>query len=56
MDFIFVIILEELGIIGGLVILGLLMFMIVWIILVGVCLKKFFNLLMCIGIGIMLLI
>ena len=35
-DFIFAITLEELGIIGGLAILGLLMFMIARIILVGV--------------------
>ncbi|MCF0232610.1 MAG: FtsW/RodA/SpoVE family cell cycle protein, partial [Enterococcus sp.] len=55
-DFIFAITLEELGIIGGLAILGLLMFMIARIILVGVRSKKPFNSLMCIGIGTMLLI
>ena len=42
-DFIFAITLEELGIIGGLAILGLLMFMIARIILVGVRSKKPFN-------------
>ena len=45
-DFIFAITLEELGIIGGLAILGLLMFMIARIILVGVRSKKPFNSLM----------
>jgi len=55
-DFIFSITIEELGLIGGLVILGILMFMIARIILVGVRSKKPFNSLMCIGIGTMLLL
>lgn len=55
-DFIFAITIEELGLIGALIILALLMFMIVRIILVGVRSRKPFNSLMCIGIGAMLLL
>lgn len=55
-DFIFAITIEELGLIGAMIILAILMFMIARIILVGVRSKKPFNSLMCIGIGTMLLI
>jgi cell division protein FtsW len=55
-DFIFAITIEELGLIGALFILALLIFMIARIIFVGIRSKKPFNSLMCIGIGTMLLI
>ncbi|EOH90166.1 FtsW/RodA/SpoVE family cell cycle protein [Enterococcus pallens] len=50
-DFIFAIVAEEVGLIGALVILGLLIFMIIRIFLVGIRSKKPFNSLICIGIG-----
>lgn len=55
-DFIFSIVVEEVGLIGGLIILGLLLFMIVRILLVGIRSKKPFNSLICIGIGSLFLI
>lgn len=55
-DFIFSITMEELGLIGALIILGILMVLIARIILVGVRSKRPFNALMCIGVGSMLLI
>ncbi|WP_159721664.1 FtsW/RodA/SpoVE family cell cycle protein [Enterococcus sp. CSURQ0835] len=50
-DFIFSIVMEEVGLIGALIILGLLIFMICRIFLVGIRSKKTFNSLICIGIG-----
>ncbi|MGM0212888.1 FtsW/RodA/SpoVE family cell cycle protein [Enterococcus sp. AZ109] len=50
-DFIFAIVAEEVGLIGALVILALLIFMIIRIFLVGIRSKKPFNSLICIGIG-----
>lgn len=55
-DFIFSITMEELGLVGALVILAILMFLIARIILVGVRSKRPFNALMCIGIGTMMLL
>lgn len=55
-DFIFSITMEELGLVGAMLILAILMFLIARIILVGVRSKRPFNALMCIGIGAMLLI
>ncbi|GCF94562.1 cell division protein FtsW [Enterococcus florum] len=50
-DFIFSIVIEEVGLIGALLILGVLIFMIIRIFLVGIRSKKTFNSLICIGIG-----
>ncbi|MFV0560313.1 MAG: FtsW/RodA/SpoVE family cell cycle protein [Enterococcus sp.] len=55
-DFIFAIVVEELGLILSLAILGLLLFMVARIILVGIRSKDPFNSLMCMGIGAMFLI
>lgn len=55
-DFMFSIVMEELGLIVSLIILGLLLFLILRIILVGVRSKSPFNSMMCIGIGGMFLI
>ncbi|MDA9462287.1 FtsW/RodA/SpoVE family cell cycle protein [Enterococcus mundtii] len=55
-DFIYAIVVEELGVIMGILILALLMFMIARIILVGIRSKDPFNSLLCIGIGSMFLI
>lgn len=55
-DFIFSIVVEELGLLAALIILGILLFMIARIILVGVRSNNPFNSLMCIGIGGMFLI
>lgn len=50
-DFIFAIVVEEVGLIGGLIILGLLLFMVARIFMVGIRSKKPFNSMICIGIG-----
>lgn len=55
-DFIFAIVVEEVGLIGALIILGILIFMTVRIFLVGIRSKKSFNSLICIGIGSLLLL
>lgn len=55
-DFIFSIVIEEVGLIGALVILAILIFMIARIYLVGIRSKKPFNSLICIGIGSLLLL
>lgn len=55
-DFMFSIVLEELGLIIGILILLLLLFLIIRIIWVGIKAKKPFNSMMCIGIGGMLFI
>jgi cell division protein FtsW len=55
-DFIFAIVLEELGLIGGIIVLGILFFMIIRILQVGIRAKNPFNSLMCIGVSSMLLI
>ncbi|RZI48653.1 FtsW/RodA/SpoVE family cell cycle protein [Lactococcus kimchii] len=55
-DFIFAIVVEELGVIGGILILGILFFLIIRILLVGIRARNPFNSLMTIGIGAMLLI
>ena len=55
-DFIYAIVVEELGVIMGILILALLFFMIVRIILVGIRSRDPFNSLLCIGIGAMFLI
>ncbi|HFX3783119.1 TPA: FtsW/RodA/SpoVE family cell cycle protein [Enterococcus faecium] len=55
-DFIYAIVVEELGVIMGILILALLFFMIVRIVLVGIRSKDPFNSLLCIGIGAMFLI
>lgn len=55
-DFMFSIILEELGLIVGLIILGLLIFLILRIFIVGIRSKDAFNSMMCIGIAGLLLI
>ncbi|MGX7351089.1 FtsW/RodA/SpoVE family cell cycle protein [Enterococcus canis] len=55
-DFMFSIVVEELGLIVSLILLGLLVFLIARIFLVGVRAKDPFNALMCIGLGAMFLI
>lgn len=55
-DYIFAIVVEELGLIVSMMILGLLIFMIARIILVGVRSRDPFNSLICYGVGSMLLI
>ncbi len=55
-DFIFSIVIEELGLIGGIIVLGVLFFMIVRILMVGIRAKSAFNSMICIGIGSTLLI
>ncbi len=55
-DFMFSIIIEELGLIVAILLLGLLLFLILRIIMVGIRASTPFNSLMCIGIGGMLLI
>lgn len=55
-DFIFSIVIEEVGLIGALIILAVLIFMITRIFLVGIRSKKPFNSLICIGIGSLLLL
>ena len=55
-DFIYAIVVEELGVIMGILILALLFFMITRIILVGTRSKDQFNSLLCIGIGAMFLV
>jgi cell division protein FtsW len=55
-DFIFSIVIEEVGLIGALIILAVLIFMIARIFLVGIRSKKPFNSLICIGIGSLLLL
>lgn len=55
-DYIFAIVVEELGLIVSMMILGLLIFMIARIILVGVRSRDPFNALICYGVGSMLLI
>ncbi|MFK4946662.1 FtsW/RodA/SpoVE family cell cycle protein [Lactococcus garvieae] len=55
-DFIFSIVIEELGLIGGIIVLGVLFFMIVRILMVGIRAKNAFNSMICIGIGSTLLI
>lgn len=55
-DFIFSIVIEELGLIGGTIILGVLFFMITRILQVGIRAKSAFNSMICIGIAATLLI
>ncbi|MHC5229681.1 FtsW/RodA/SpoVE family cell cycle protein [Enterococcus sp. LJL99] len=55
-DFVFAIMIEELGLIVSMLVLALILFMIARILLVGVRSKKPFNSLMCIGIGTMFLL
>lgn len=55
-DFMFSIVIEELGLIVALIILGLLLFLILRIIMIGIKSKDTFNSMMCIGIGSMILI
>ena len=55
-DFIFSIVIDEVGLIGALIILAVLIFMIARIFLVGIRSKKPFNSLICIGIGSLLLL
>ncbi len=55
-DFVFPIIVEELGIIGGVIVLGILFFLISRILIVGIKAKSSFNSLMSIGIAALLLI
>lgn len=55
-DFIYAIVVEELGVIMGILILAILFFMIIRIILVGIRSKDPFNSLVCIGVGAMFLI
>ncbi|KAF1296885.1 cell division protein FtsW [Enterococcus sp. JM4C] len=55
-DYIFAIVMEELGLIVAMLILGLLIFMITRIILVGIRSRDAFNSLICYGVGSMLLI
>lgn len=55
-DYIFAIVVEELGLIAAIVILGLLLFMVIKILLVGIRAKDPFNSMMCIGIGSLFLI
>lgn len=55
-DFMFSIVIEELGLLIALVLLGLLLFLILRIFLIGIRSKNAFNSLMCIGIGSMILI
>lgn len=55
-DFVFAIMIEELGLIVSMLVLALVLFLIARILLVGVRSKKTFNSLMCIGIGTMLLL
>lgn len=55
-DFIYAIVVEELGVIMGILVLGLLFFMIIRILLVGIRSRDPFNSLLCIGISSMFLI
>lgn len=55
-DFIYAIVVEELGLIGAIVILGLLLFMVGRIILIGIRSNDPFNSMVCIGIGALFLI
>lgn len=50
-DFIFAIVIEELGLIGGIIILGILFFLIMRIFMVGIQAKDPFNSMMAIGVG-----
>ena len=50
-DFIFAIVIEELGLIGGIIILGILFFLIMRIFMVGIKAKDPFNSMMAIGVG-----
>lgn len=50
-DFVFAIVIEELGLIGGMIILGLLFFLIMRIFMVGIRAKDPFNSMMSIGVG-----
>ncbi|MCL2114185.1 FtsW/RodA/SpoVE family cell cycle protein [Lactococcus protaetiae] len=55
-DFIFPIVVEELGVIGGIIVLSILFFLIIRILLVGIRARSSFNALMAIGVSSMLLI
>lgn len=55
-DYIFAIVVEELGLIAAILVLGLLLFMVIKILLVGIRAKDPFNSMMCIGIGSLFLI
>ncbi|MDR2975868.1 MAG: FtsW/RodA/SpoVE family cell cycle protein [Streptococcaceae bacterium] len=55
-DFVFPIIIEELGVIGGFIVLGLLFFLILRILMVGIRARHPFNALICIGTSSMLLV
>lgn len=54
-DFVFLIVIEELGVIGVGFILVLVFFLILCIMYVGIKVKDFFNLMIVFGIGVMLL-
>ncbi|GAB2024739.1 FtsW/RodA/SpoVE family cell cycle protein [Lactovum odontotermitis] len=55
-DFVFPIVVEELGVIGGFIVLGVLFFLILRILLVGIRARHPFNALICIGTSSMLLV
>lgn len=55
-DFVFLIVIEEFGFVGVSLILVFVFFLILWIILVGICVKNFFNFMMVIGVGGMMLV
>lgn len=55
-DFIFSIVVEELGLIGAFIILGIFFFLIIRILLVGIRAKNPFNSLICIGMSVMFLV
>ncbi|MDR0299673.1 MAG: FtsW/RodA/SpoVE family cell cycle protein [Streptococcaceae bacterium] len=55
-DFVFPVVIEELGIIGGFIILGILFFLILRIMLVGIRARHPFNAFICIGTSTMLLV
>lgn len=55
-DFIFPVTIEELGVIGGILILGVLFFMILRILLVGIRARDPFNSMIAIGVGVMFLV
>ena len=55
-DFIFAIVVEELGLIGAIFILGLLLFLVGRIILIGIRSNDAFNSMICLGVGSLFLI
>ncbi|HEY0221866.1 FtsW/RodA/SpoVE family cell cycle protein [Lactovum miscens] len=55
-DFVFPIVIEEIGVIGGFIVLGILFFLILRIMLVGIRARHPFNAFICIGVSSMLLV